>query len=258
MSTSNQPVKNAPKNQSQALSSNGSLLLIFHPSQNQQQQALSFVIDKGWVNAKPPHTNLVWINADETGIKIKAVRELISQSSYGSYSQQKQVFVILSAEQSSQPAQNALLKILEEPPENIQIVLTSSQPKRLLPTIHSRCKKINLSLPEKLEKAQKELDTETIKNIAQQISSNDFNYEQAILLAEQFQQREDASALLFALITHFHQKLSQKNQGKTNTNKSTKITRHLLSAYQDLHQNLNVRLALEHTFFKIIKAQTLL
>jgi len=254
MSASNKPVNSGSKGQNQALSmDNSSLLLVFHPSQNQQQQALSFLKKRGLVNSKPPYINLLWINADETGVKIKAVRELISQSSYGSYGQKKQIFVILSAQQSSQPAQNALLKILEEPPENIQIILTSAQPKRLLPTIHSRCKKINLSSPEKLEKAQKELSAKVIEEVAQQISNNDFNYEQAILLAEQFQQREEAIALLSALIIYFHQKLNQGNQVEINTNKASKITHHLLSAYQDLNKNLNVRLALEHNFFKIIQ-----
>ncbi|MDR0662018.1 MAG: AAA family ATPase [Holosporales bacterium] len=47
-------------------------------------------------------------------------------------------------------AANALLKTLEEPPEDTFLLLTSAHPERLLPTIRSRCLLVPLSpLPEK-------------------------------------------------------------------------------------------------------------
>ena len=61
----------------------------------------------------------------------------------------RQVFVIGDAEtlvpqESSQEAANALLKLLEEPPEGTLLVLTSSEPGRLLPTIRSRTMPLHL------------------------------------------------------------------------------------------------------------------
>ena len=55
----------------------------------------------------------------------------------------RQVFVIGNAEElipqeASDQAANALLKLLEEPPDGTTFVLTSSEPGRLLPTIRSR------------------------------------------------------------------------------------------------------------------------
>jgi DNA polymerase-3 subunit delta' len=44
-------------------------------------------------------------------------------------------------------AANALLKVLEEPPLNTVFVLVSDQPRRLLPTIRSRCTRIDIGLP---------------------------------------------------------------------------------------------------------------
>ncbi|MBI5358518.1 hypothetical protein HZB69_02720 [Candidatus Amesbacteria bacterium] len=41
------------------------------------------------------------------------------------------------------PAQNAILKILEEPPGNSEIYLVTDQPDQLLPTILSRCQSLN-------------------------------------------------------------------------------------------------------------------
>jgi len=56
---------------------------------------------------------------------------------------ERQVFVVADADtlvpqESSQEAANALLKLLEEPPPSTTLVLTSSQPGDLLPTIRSR------------------------------------------------------------------------------------------------------------------------
>jgi DNA polymerase-3 subunit delta' len=41
-------------------------------------------------------------------------------------------------------AANALLKLLEEPPEGVTLLLVSHQPSRLLPTIRSRCRELRL------------------------------------------------------------------------------------------------------------------
>ncbi|MHC5022775.1 MAG: DNA polymerase III subunit [Planctomycetota bacterium] len=49
------------------------------------------------------------------------------------------VFIIDEAELIDDTGQNALLKTLEEPPPQTYIILVTSRPDRLLPTIHSRC-----------------------------------------------------------------------------------------------------------------------
>lgn len=61
----------------------------------------------------------------------------------------RRVVVIPDAEQMNQPAQNALLKMLEEPPEDAVLILTSSVPHKLLPTITSRTQKLLLRKPAK-------------------------------------------------------------------------------------------------------------
>lgn len=49
------------------------------------------------------------------------------------------VFIIDEAELLDENGQNSILKTLEEPPERTYIILVTSKPQRLLPTIHSRC-----------------------------------------------------------------------------------------------------------------------
>jgi len=52
------------------------------------------------------------------------------------------VVIIDSADEMNPSAANALLKILEEPPEKTTIFLISHRPMRLLPTIRSRCREV--------------------------------------------------------------------------------------------------------------------
>ncbi len=50
------------------------------------------------------------------------------------------VAIIDAADEMNTAAANALLKVLEEPPAKVLILLVSHQPSRLLPTIRSRCR----------------------------------------------------------------------------------------------------------------------
>lgn len=59
--------------------------------------------------------------------------------------------IVDSAEYLNTNSQNALLKILEEPPAKTVLILTTSQPGSFLPTIRSRCRMIHMEpLPEKV------------------------------------------------------------------------------------------------------------
>jgi DNA polymerase-3 subunit delta' len=54
------------------------------------------------------------------------------------------VAIVDPADDMNENAANALLKQLEEPPENAMLLLLSHRPGRLLPTIRSRCRRLNL------------------------------------------------------------------------------------------------------------------
>ena len=63
----------------------------------------------------------------------------------------RRVVVIAGAETMPREAQNALLKILEEPPHDTVLILTSTQSGNLLPTIHSRVRRLDVSTPTEAE-----------------------------------------------------------------------------------------------------------
>ncbi|MDI1226914.1 MAG: DNA polymerase III subunit delta' [bacterium] len=54
------------------------------------------------------------------------------------------VAIVDSAEYLNATGQNALLKVLEEPPSKTLLILTTSQPGSFLPTIRSRCRMVNM------------------------------------------------------------------------------------------------------------------
>jgi DNA polymerase-3 subunit delta' len=54
----------------------------------------------------------------------------------------RKVFVVTEAERLNKYSQNALLKVLEEPPEYCTIILVCTQTEMLFPTIKSRCRQI--------------------------------------------------------------------------------------------------------------------
>jgi DNA polymerase-3 subunit delta' len=57
----------------------------------------------------------------------------------------RRVVIVDAADEMNVNAANALLKLLEEPPEKATLLLISHQPSRLLPTIRSRCRELRLA-----------------------------------------------------------------------------------------------------------------
>ena len=79
-----------------------------------------------------------------TEIGIDQIRELQHVASLPPYEGRKKVFIIDSAEYLNSEAANCLLKTLEEPPAYVLLILLAVNDRVLLPTIISRCQKIEL------------------------------------------------------------------------------------------------------------------
>jgi DNA polymerase-3 subunit delta' len=80
-------------------------------------------------------------------IKIDQVRAVADFMSLSTHRAGHRVLLIHPAEAMAPAAANALLKTLEEPAAASLIVLVSDRPARLLPTIRSRCRLVNLRQP---------------------------------------------------------------------------------------------------------------
>lgn len=77
-------------------------------------------------------------------IKIDAIRELQQGLSLAAYEARTKVAILRQFDAANLNAANAFLKTLEEPPNNVLLLLTANDADTLLPTIASRCRVIGL------------------------------------------------------------------------------------------------------------------
>ena len=85
------------------------------------------------VQLKPQRS--VLFQPDEVNFKIEVSKAVIAEA----YIAEEDVkYLILSAKMFTTEAQNALLKLLEEPPRNIEIIIITESKSVLLPTVRSR------------------------------------------------------------------------------------------------------------------------
>ncbi len=77
-------------------------------------------------------------------IGIDQMREIQREASLTPFEGRHRVFVIDDAEYLSEEAANSLLKTLEEPPNQVILVLLASDLGAMLPTISSRCQKLEI------------------------------------------------------------------------------------------------------------------
>jgi DNA polymerase-3 subunit delta' len=80
---------------------------------------------------------------DKSTISIDQIRDLYTLTRTGS----AMTIVIKDAQQMSTEAQNAFLKLLEEPPKNTTFILTVTKPESLLQTVRSRTQEISILPP---------------------------------------------------------------------------------------------------------------
>src|SRR5687767_2689230 len=77
--------------------------------------------------------------ASNTGVD--NVRGIIENAQYRPARSRFKVYIIDEVHMLSKSAFNALLKTLEEPPEHVKFILATTEPEKVLPTIHSRCQR---------------------------------------------------------------------------------------------------------------------
>jgi DNA polymerase III subunit delta' len=81
---------------------------------------------------------------DAQEISIEQIKDLQQHASLPPYEGSYKVFIITEAERLSPEASNRLLKTLEEPPAHVVIIILASAEQGLLPTVISRCHRLEL------------------------------------------------------------------------------------------------------------------
>lgn len=81
----------------------------------------------------------VSLGGNAASIGIDAVRDIINSAHLRPYEGRTRVFVVTEADLLTRDAANALLKVLEEPPDDVVLILVGHSADNLLPTVRSRC-----------------------------------------------------------------------------------------------------------------------
>jgi DNA polymerase-3 subunit gamma/tau len=70
---------------------------------------------------------------------IDAVRQITEDCQYQGLGSGRRVYIFDEIHRQTKDAQNALLKVLEDPPSHVYMILCTTEPERLLPTLRGRC-----------------------------------------------------------------------------------------------------------------------
>ena len=90
--------------------------------------------------ARGVHPDVLFVSPGDSGaIKIDQVRDIVDRAQYRPFEGRRRVVIIDEADALVAPAQNALLKTLEEPTPSSVFILVTARPDMLLPTVLSRC-----------------------------------------------------------------------------------------------------------------------
>ena len=102
-------------------------------------------------------------NGQQKQIPVEAARSLRADVFIRPFEGDAKVYIIKGAQAMNIQAQNALLKILEEPPEYASFILQTDSASALLPTIRSRCAFVRLTENVKLSPKAGERAGELLK-----------------------------------------------------------------------------------------------
>ena len=164
-----------------------SLLLVC--SHLQQDQEIKNLADKFKIDSKNAF-DYFEISAQKKEISIDQIRELKGHIYQKPMKAKVKFVAVKDADLLSMEAQNALLKLIEEPPSHAVIVLATEKKQKLLPTVRSRTVEINVR-PKK-------------KRLPKDFEFSGNNFDEAITILSQI---EDPKTWIDWQIENFYQKL---------------------------------------------------
>jgi DNA polymerase-3 subunit delta' len=91
------------------------------------------------------HPDIIFIEPDGAMIKIHQIRDLLGTLALKPYEARVRFVIIAESHTMNPSAANALLKVLEEPPDRTIFILTATEASTLLPTILSRCRRVRFN-----------------------------------------------------------------------------------------------------------------
>ena len=97
-------------------------------------------------NNSHPNFYLIDLLTEKKSIDVRQIREMINYTNKSTFNNNARFILIDNIENLNKNSVNALLKIIEEPNENVFFILINNSEKNILPTLKSRCLIFKISL----------------------------------------------------------------------------------------------------------------
>ena len=188
------------------------------------------------LNKSNPNFILIDIDEDKKSIDINQIRNLISTLNKSSFNKKPRLVLIDNIELLNINSVNALLKILEEPNDNIYFILINNH-KKILPTLRSRCLNYNIHL-----KSEESFDISTkilgenIKNLIYENIINFYSTPGSILNLLDYANRNDVDLTKINLKDFIKKIITEKKY------KKDQFVKQLLYSLIELYFRQNVSL----------------
>ncbi|MBI2040262.1 hypothetical protein HYT18_04250 [Candidatus Microgenomates bacterium] len=178
------------------------------------------------------HPDILYFPSDSK-LGIEQARKIKEHFSLKPYSARGRGVVLEDASSLTPEAQNALLKILEEPPHEALLILGAPSDNKFLPTILSRCQVVRIQ--ETADSRQEKNFSQDLEKLLKSDIQERFEYIEKLTEREEF---------FHSLIEYFHQNLSSHlTSGNTDY---MDFVKEVLQAEEWAKQNVNIRAILEY------------
>lgn len=174
------------------------------------------------------HPDVIQVGGGEETISIEVVRQLQAAILQKPYQADFVIFILNRVDQATIEAQQALLKMLEEPPGHIQFMLLVEYPSLLLPTILSRVTAVQT------HKKTEELKVDTLHQLQQKTVAERLQW------AGGFSKLEETSRQIFSLIQSATEYMEQMPSLK-----AVETVRILQHTFELIQKRVNPRLSME-------------
>ena len=197
--------------------------LLISPSVKTGIEEIERILDSAQISHN--HPDLLYFKAGEK-LGIAQARKIKEHFSLKPYSAKGRVVVLEDASTLTHEAQNALLKTLEEPPQEAILLLGAPSDANFLPTILSRCQIIRLQVT-----GNRKQETEEIEKVLGSNIEERFEYIEKLKTREEF---------LHSMVSYFRDLVLKGKYGYKD------FLRELLQAEEWAAQNVNIRAILEY------------
>ena len=197
-----------------------------------------------YINKLKPGSLFFEILPTTKEFSIDDIKNLIKETKI--FNPQTRIYFLESFNLSSIPAQNSFLKLLEEPPSNVQFILSSDNKNNLLPTIVSRTKIIKLKKTGSENNRNSLFVTPHMDNLIKDGSSSKIPF-----LQFKITDSDAANKILLELAVYFQKRLEFDK-------KAPVILKRLMQLNMRLNNNnLNPQLTIDQALIFIWKTYTI-